>query len=298
MKYDKLILNIENDPVIERMFKAVVELIPQIPALDKLIKEATRKGPITVDFVTRAQEKTSGSFQQFGQICGNQKSIHRAIHVVKEGQSFAQMFEILIFELCNANNAKFELFGKDAIRVSDYLDSESYTLATEFAEYLETHVPAREILKSIFSDTKAVNAFQRKGLPLSPYEVKRFTADTFCSFNDWWQSANSVQPGRSYSHADIYRQEFDRKSKQHPIVNKQPLKYLQQKPQEKIHPTVKANPPKPMQRPETNKAIPITFRWNANKQSVYPRMRDCLVTICTGAAITGLVYANRYLQYR
>ncbi len=85
MRHEKLTLNIENDPSIEKMFKTVIELIPQIPALNNLIKQATLNGPITVDFVTKAQEKTSGSFQQHGQICGNHKTIQRSIRIVKEG---------------------------------------------------------------------------------------------------------------------------------------------------------------------------------------------------------------------
>jgi len=298
MRHEKLTLNIENDPSIKKMFKTVIELIPQIPALNNLIKQATLNGPITVDFVTKAEEKTSGSFQQHGQICGNHKTIQRSIRIVKEGQSFAQMFETFVFELCNAKNAKFELFGKDAIKTSDFQDRESFALATEFAEYMDTYVPSREILKAIFSNAKTVSAFHQKGLKLSPHEIRHLTSDPFCSFNDWWQQANRLHSGRSYSHADIYRQEFDKKSNKPLVFSKrsvQPTQPVQSAPQRAPRNDMPKHPACSHTRAKPTPQQPnITLRWDARRQNPSANIYGFLFAICNEIGVSNWVPSPEY----
>ncbi len=229
MKYNKLILNIENDPIINKLFSTVIALIPQIPALEKLIEQATQNGPITVDFVNKDQTHTNGSWEQrgttsweqHGKIITHHKTIERFIKVVKQGQTFTKMFETLIFELCNAKNPHFELYSDNAITSSKFDDRDSYAYATEQAEYTQTHIPSRAILKAIFSDPKSVKAFQDKGIKISPNELKHLTSDAFHSFQDWWKHVNQPIAGRSYSHSDIYRQDFDRRVGQ-PLPNPVP----------------------------------------------------------------------------
>lgn len=211
MQYQNLKLNIEQDNALSP-FTKLIALIPQIPALKRLIEDATRDGPITVDFVSRSQSRTGGTFEQSGQIRGNRTTLQRNIKVVKEGKSFLEMLETLIFELCNAKNPNFKLFSPNAINVSDYADRESYAFMTECAEYSETHVPARRILRDIFSNTGTIAAFRNKGIPISTNEIRNLTTDAFRSFDDWWDHVNRLQPGRSYSHADIYRQFYDQRS--------------------------------------------------------------------------------------
>ncbi|MBS0287844.1 MAG: hypothetical protein JSR17_11145 [Proteobacteria bacterium] len=211
MKYQNLTLNIEHSPILQQWFSAVIELIPQIPALKNLIESATVNGPITVDFVSRQETATGGSYEEQGVISGNKKTLTRRIKIAAENASFKDMFETLIFELCNAKNPYFQLFSKEHISPEKYEDSEAYALATEFAEYTCTHVPAKQITKEIFSDKKNVAAFSAKGLPLSPNDLYNFTNDFFTSFNDWWQHTNKLVKGRDYSHADVYRRQFDRK---------------------------------------------------------------------------------------
>ncbi|MBI2790942.1 MAG: hypothetical protein HYX61_03195 [Gammaproteobacteria bacterium] len=219
MKFKNLIINCENDSRIHQMFRAVVELMPLMPELEKLIDEATKNGPITVDFVSRSQLDTTGCYQERGVIRGNHKSLQRFIKIAKDGQSFRNMFETLVFELNNAKNPSFQLFGKDHISPEKYANREAYALATEFAEYSNTHVPSKKLLKSLFTKDWLVDAFSAKGLRLTRHDLLNLTHNGFHSFNDWWNHVNKNVPGRNYSHADVYRQQFDKKM---PHVPKQP----------------------------------------------------------------------------
>lgn len=210
MRYKNLILNIEKDPAIYKLFSVVVALIPQIPALEKLIEQATKNGPITVDFVGKDQTHTNGAWEAKGQIYNSVKTIEGFIKVVKQGQTFTKMFETLVFELCNAKNPNFELFHPAAISPSKFDKRDDYAYATELAEYSETHLPSRAILKEIFSNPAVVNAFKANGINLSKDDIYQLTSDGFQSFQAWWGSVNNLIPGRDYSHSDIYRRDFDR----------------------------------------------------------------------------------------
>jgi hypothetical protein len=248
MKFKNLIINCENDSRIHHMVRALVELMPLMPELEKLIDEATKNGPISVDFVPRSQLDTTGCYEERGQIRGNHKSLQRFIKIAKDGQSFRDMFETLVFELNNAKNPSFQLFGKDHISPEKYNDREDYAMATEYAEYNGTHVPAKRLLKSLFSQDWLVDAFRTKGLGLNRHDLLNLTHDGFRSFGDWWQHVNKKVHGRDYSHADVYRQQFDKKM---PRIPKKPA------PIQPHLPTVKPNlAPKAKQAPVV---MPLCF---------------------------------------
>lgn len=213
MRYKNLTLNIENNAQLYPLFLTLIELIPFIAPLDKLISDATKEGPITIDFVTLAQSPTGGHFSQSGQIRGNQRSIQRSIKVVSEGKTFAQMLETLVFELCNAKNPHFVLFSDNGIDTHDY-DRDSYAYMKESAEYSETHVPSKAILKDIFTDADVIHMFDTVGITFNQNELRQFAQETFKDFEDWWQHVNTCQPGEPYPHADFYRQEHDRVMRQ------------------------------------------------------------------------------------
>lgn len=208
MKYKNLTLNIENNAQLYPLFLTLIDMIPFIAPLDKLIDDATKEGPITIDFVNRAESPTGGHFSQVGEMRGHQRTLKRFIKVVSEGKTFAQMLETLVFELCNAKNPHFELFSENGINAQDY-DRDSYAYMKESAEYSETHVPSRAILKAIFSDADVIHMFGTVGIQFNRHELFQMTATTFKSFDDWWQHVNQRQPGQPLAHADIYRQQHD-----------------------------------------------------------------------------------------
>jgi hypothetical protein len=256
MKFKNLIINCENDSRIQQMVSAVLELMPLMPGLEKLIDEATKNGPITVDFVSRSQLDTTGSYEERGRIHGNHRSLERFIKIAKDGQSFRDMFETFVFELNNAKNPNFQLFGKDHISPEKYHDREAYALATEFAEYSQTHVPAKKLLKSLFTQDWLVDAFRMKGLGLSRHDLLNLTHDGFSSFNDWWMHVNQNVHGRNYSHADVYRQQFDRKMKHLP----RPPSPIQPKPVPVVNPVPAAQKTTtPVQAKQTPVVMPLCF---------------------------------------
>lgn len=210
MQYKKLTLNIENDKHLFPLFLTLIELIPEIPVLDKLIDEATVDGPITIDFVSLSESQTGGHFEQRGEIFGHQRRIERFIKVVSEGESFADMMYTLVFELCNAKNPAFQLFSDSAIRPEDFNDSESYAFMTEAAEYSDTYVPARKILTKMFTDSRVLALFRDNGIELSISDIRNLTTDSFRDFEHWWAHTNQKSPYASFSHADTYRQQFER----------------------------------------------------------------------------------------
>jgi len=209
MKYKNLTLNIESNAQLYPLFLTLIDLMPFIAPLDRLIEDATKDGPITIDFVNKAQSVTGGHFSQHGEIRGNHRSIKRFIKVVSEGNTFAQMFETLVFELCNAKNPHFVLFSDNALDTDDY-DRDSYAFMKESAEYSETHVPSRTILKEIFSDADILNMFGTVGIQFNRDELHQMTEETFRDFDDWWQHVNQRQPGVPLPHAELYRLEHDR----------------------------------------------------------------------------------------
>jgi hypothetical protein len=209
MNYKNLTLNIEHDANLYPLFLTLLDMIPFIAPLDKLIRDATKEGPITIDFVNQAESPTGGHFSQSGHIRGNQRSIQRSIKVVSEGKTFAQMIETLVFELCNANNPHFILFSQNAIDPSDY-DRDSYAYMKESAEYSETHVPSKTILNKIFSDADIIHMFGTVGIQFNRNELLQMTGQTFRSFDDWWSHVNIRQPGEPIPHAEFYRREHDR----------------------------------------------------------------------------------------
>lgn len=222
MKYKNLTLNIENDASLYPLFLTLIEMLPFIAPLDKLIADATIDGPITIDFVNQAQSPTGGHFSQRGQIWGNQRSISRSIKVVSEGKTFAQMLETLVFELCNAKNPHFVLFSNNGINASDY-DRDSYAYMKESAEYSETHVPARAILNAMFSDPDVIHMFSTVGIEFNRHELHQMTGETFRNFDDWWAHVNTCQLGQPLAHAEYYRQEHDRINAIEPIVMERPI---------------------------------------------------------------------------
>lgn len=209
MKYKNLTLNIENDANLYPLFLTLIEMIPNIPELDRLIDEATQRGPITIDFVKRAESPTGGHISQYGTIdAQGRRTITRNIKVVSEGQNFADMFFTLVFELCNAKNPFFGLFSSDGIHPEDY-DRDSFAYMKESAEYSETHVPSRRILKSIFTNPQILASFRDHGINLSRDDIYQLTHDAFRDFDHWWQQCNHREPGQPMSHADTYRHEHD-----------------------------------------------------------------------------------------
>jgi len=209
MKYKNLTLNIENDANLYPLFLTLIEMIPNIPELDSLIDEATQRGPITIDFVKREESPTGGHISQFGTIdARGRRTISRNIKVVSEGQNFADMFFTLVFELCNAKNPFFGLFSSDGIHPEDY-DRDSFAYMKESAEYSETHVPSRRILRAIFTNPQILASFRDHGINLSRDDVFQLTHDAFRDFDHWWRHCNIRQPGQPMSHADTYRHEHD-----------------------------------------------------------------------------------------
>ncbi len=217
MKYKSLTLNTDRFPKAQAAFKALFDLIPSIPELENLIEQATQNGPITVDLVPLSESPTGGDYREQGyqeyEIRKNQRyitkqTVERFIHVANEG-SFAKMLDTLIFELCNAKNPAFQLYGNKHIEPKDYLNRDEYALATEFAEYNDTHIPAKAITTAIFSNPQYLKALQQKGIVFTNNEIYNFTHETFRSFDDWWQHTNSKNYG-GFTHSDIYRRQYDR----------------------------------------------------------------------------------------
>lgn len=211
MKYKNIIFQIEHDPIIKEMFSALIALIPEIPALDELIDEATQNGPILVEFVSKDRVKSTGVWEQSYTNVNGIITMKRFIKVVTDDQTFADMIDTIVFELCNAKNPSFQLLSAKAIKPANYSTRDSYAFATELAEYTDTHLPARAILKRIFSNDQIVTALKIKGINITNQEIKELTSDPYFNFQDWWQHVNQNLPGRPYSHSDIYRQNYDKK---------------------------------------------------------------------------------------
>ncbi|MGE3319173.1 MAG: hypothetical protein AB7I18_07730 [Candidatus Berkiella sp.] len=209
MKYKNLTLNIEHNPQLHQQFLTLEGMIPFIPELDALIDEATQRGSITIDFVRREESPTGGHISQTGTIDGQgRRTISRNIKIVSEDQNFADMFFTLVFELCNAKNPFFGLFSSDGIHPEEF-DRDSFAYMKESAEYSETHVPSRKILRDIFSNPQTLALFRAHGIILSRDDIFQLTHDAFRDFEHWWQHCNVRQPGQPLSHADTYRHEHD-----------------------------------------------------------------------------------------
>ncbi len=214
MQYKNLTLNIEGS-YFEKEFRALIELVPTIPELENLITQATKNGPIVVDFVSLSELDTTGVYQESGKenyVNGSlvSRTVKRSIKVAEEGQSFTKMLDTLIFELCNAKNPSFQMYSTENISPKKYTDREAYALATEFAEYNGTHIPAKAITKAIFSNPNYLADFRKKGIQFSQNDLWNFTNDWFLSFDHWWKHTNQPIKGKNYSHTDVYRRQFDK----------------------------------------------------------------------------------------
>lgn len=210
MQYKRLTLNIEKDNNVKRYFKILIDLLPQLPELKRLIDEATQDGPITVDFVSRAQSITGGHFSQKWDIdpYGNISNLRRFIKVVRE-RSFEKMLSTFVFELCNAKNPDFKINSPTYIKPEDFINRDEYAFATEGAEYNYTHLPAKQILRSMFTNENIIELFRQNGITFTKNELYNLRKDHFASFDDWWDHVNQVNSDCPIKHSDTYREQYD-----------------------------------------------------------------------------------------
>lgn len=196
IRYKNLTINTGNDPEIARIAKALITLMPKIPALNKLIDEATQYGniPIKVDFIDK-NECPSGNG-----ICERGKEIN--IKVVKEAKHFSEMLAVLVVELCNANNPYFDPFSPSAVHLKEYASVDDFAFAMETTEYHHTFLPAKNILEEI--STHHQSDFEKMGLDIFDGGISKIK-DKYHSLADWLGKHNELIPNKSYSHTDIFR---------------------------------------------------------------------------------------------
>ncbi|MCS5711068.1 hypothetical protein [Candidatus Berkiella aquae] len=193
--YNHFSINTDNDPEMNHIAKALMILLAQIPLLDDLIQQATQQGTrrITVDFVQANQCEANAIWIDNG-LSGN-------IQIVKEDKRFSDMFAALIFELCNAKNTHFT-----SLQVDDFEDADAFAKEKESLEYHHTYLPTQTILETILKEHKS--DFEKVALHISDDGLQR-VKDKFQSFEDWWNTVNTISEGKSYSHADVYRNQYD-----------------------------------------------------------------------------------------
>ncbi len=219
LHFEKLNINFNGSTTTEKWFKEFITLVPFMPALHTLIIEATKLGPINIDFVSPSALATGGTYNQSATTSnGALVSLKRSIKLPNNA-SPAKIIETLIFELCNAKNPYFQFFSQQYISTSNYSKRDDYARAIELAEYTYTHLEAKKIDKDVFSDPAIIGALRDKGIRFTDYELRNIKTDSVNSFNHWWQICNTPINGKNFSHADIYRQQFDKDhGKQAPVL--------------------------------------------------------------------------------
>ncbi|HRE33354.1 MAG TPA: hypothetical protein PLD88_15375, partial [Candidatus Berkiella sp.] len=195
LSYKGFCIHTHNDPEINRIAKALITLLPQISILDELIEQATQQGTkhIALDFVQANQCEANAIWIDNG-ITGN-------IQIAKEKKRFSDMLAALIFELHNAKNMYFKLLQAD-----DFEDADAFAKAKESLEYHHTYLPTQATLKILLNDHQV--AFEKANLDISDGGLER-GKDKFQSFEDWWDMVNMVSEGKAYSHADVYRKQYE-----------------------------------------------------------------------------------------
>lgn len=262
MKLKNLTLNVENDTQLNKFFTVVNNMMAKMPAFEKLIDEATKAGPITVDFVNkgvipfggRIEEKSSWyeEYNHKGIVTKRIDTLERFIKVVKENKPVLEIFEVLVFELCNGKNTRLMLNSPDKIQAHDCIDRNDYGKKIEIAEYEGTQIPSRQILKEIFSNPEVAKIFSQNGFAFKAQDIANLSIDFFGSVEGWLRETNKS------GHTDSYRREYDRL-----IKEKAPKKQVPVQPQLSL-PLSSV----PVQQPK--KEVPVQVQQPIQSQPVLP----------------------------
>jgi len=195
MKFNKLILNTEKHKHLHPIFEQLITVLPRLKPLASLIKDATKGGKITVDFVPKEDLNTRGSWDGYSRTIKLDKNLE-----------IVDLLEVWVFELCNANNQNFQ---KNGLKMDDYPNREKYTRAKERAEYEQTYLPCRKIIDALILNDYMLEILASIGLEIPAEDIEEYKEEFCATFKQWWKNTNINIEGKTYSHADIYRGEFD-----------------------------------------------------------------------------------------
>lgn len=186
--------------------KGAISALSKLPSFISLIKEATKNGPITVEFAA-SEEVPNGALWdsrirtiRINQNCG---------FVERHAIPFLYINH-LIFELHNAANLEF-----DKVLPIDFKTENDYALAKERAEYDFTAVPFKRFIVDLLSNPTVLQEFAQVNMPSKSRLIDFYNNcwGHLNGFDKYLDAMSSKLPGKDFSHMDLYRQHYQKVQK-------------------------------------------------------------------------------------
>lgn len=184
-------LFLENKPAKhqQNFVDAFLKLMPQLPALNKLMQEASQKGPIALCFVESKHSEFGGSWD----------ANDRTIRISKKLKPLS-IIDTIIFELCNANNPYID--DQKLMDPHRYQNAYTYAYAIEHCEYHMSELPSQDIMRQVFADSRVIRLLTAHGI--SHRQIKEQQRDyKFKNFHEYLKT--QLEEG----HTQAYQQDWE-----------------------------------------------------------------------------------------
>jgi len=143
----QLLINLpkEEQEQLHLKLEMIKEIFKKSVKISALIEEVVSKGNITIAFINVLPNKSHENEIPMGN--GKWTSSKRTITIMANREPI-EMAQAILFELCNAANAKLE-----ALTFEQFKDAESYSYETEKAEF-ETFCRANDLVKDFLQENQ------------------------------------------------------------------------------------------------------------------------------------------------
>ncbi|MFO1258731.1 MAG: hypothetical protein U1E78_10055 [Gammaproteobacteria bacterium] len=121
---------------------------------------------------------------------------------------FIESLDSLIFELCNASNA---LINSEYMLLDRFKNEVDYAFAMEHCEFFYTTLPYRKILPTILLDSKIIELLKKYDSNIDDQAIHDYVEIELKSDTDFasdWDLQNQPRADNEYSHAEVYKQEY------------------------------------------------------------------------------------------